>query len=72
MSVREFATVAEAVQVLGQYTTRRRLEALEKIGVNLDDHTHEELAERVCASREKVVVAMKQMGRSRRRGRRAQ
>lgn len=70
MRVREFNTVDEAVNVLGQYTTRKRLEALEKLGINLDHHTHEELAERVCASREKVTLAFKAMGRRRTPGRR--
>lgn len=60
--VREFQTVEESVRVLGQYTTRKRLEALRDIGVNLDDHTHEQLAERVCATREKVCSAMHALG----------
>lgn len=71
MKVREFQSVNEAVSVLGRYTTRARLEALEELGIDLDAHTHAELAERVCASREKVVMAMGKMGRHRTSGRRS-
>ena len=65
MQVREFNTVQEAVYVLGRYTTVARLQALEALGVNLDNHTHRELAQAVRASREKVTKSLGTMGRRR-------
>lgn len=66
MKVRPFSSIEEAVAVLGHHKVRDRLEALEKIGVKLSQHTHEELAEAVHCERETVCRAMTVMGRKRR------
>lgn len=64
--VLEFATVAEAVSVLGKYTTEARLRAVEALGYDLKDYKQRELAEFVCGTREKVGMALVRMGHFRR------
>lgn len=66
MKIRAFATVEEAVAVLGVRETEERILALEAVlQVVIDNHTHEELAEALHASRESVSRALSRMGRKR-------
>ena len=57
-----FGSIAMAVDVLGTYTTKARLEKLASYGFDLSIYRHKELAVFVCASREKVTRALAAMG----------
>lgn len=57
-----FETVEQAISVLGKYKTEARLKAVADLGYDLKSYAHKELAFFVCATREKVCIAMGKMG----------